>query len=210
MIILAAFCFFTLSCDNVSASKRQEAEKSYISAVEAYANRDYDKASELARTAFSRDKNFYQAYFLEGKILFFTDNMGDAEKLFSSLVSKYPSYTEARIWHIRCLILKEKYERAQKLLNKELSFNTTDWRIYYLYSLLSQKTNNYDQRLAMNRRAETILTDSAKVYLDLALTWYTLGLEDRAVLYLNKARNITGNNISLHDIENAVGKFFEE
>jgi tetratricopeptide (TPR) repeat protein len=203
------FCFFVLpaafsisACKNEAADAR--AEKTYLAAVEAYAEQQYDAALEFARAALRTDKNFYQAAFLEAKILFFQGNENEAEKLFLRLVKKYPLYTEARIWHIRCLIISGQNGKALSKLEEELSFNNTDWRVYYLYALLGQKTNNYEQRLSMNRKAEMALTESAKVYMDLALIWRALGMNSRAGDYFRKAEIVSGSNISMSRIENAL------
>jgi tetratricopeptide (TPR) repeat protein len=203
-----ALSFPLTACDR--KNKRIEAEKSYIAAVDAYAEGQYADSLELARRAILQDRNFYQAAFLEGRNLFFSDKMEDAKKIFAKLVSKYPEYTEARIWHIRCLILQGDLEAAKIILDKELSFNQTDWRIYNLYSLLAQKTDNYEERLAMNRRAESILTGSARIYLDMAITWRSLGLNDRAQAYLEKAQQVTGANVSLRELERAVDQLLRE
>jgi tetratricopeptide (TPR) repeat protein len=194
---------FSLASCNLKA-KRIEAEKAYIAAVDAYGAEKYDNSLEQVRRAIKLDRNFYQASFLEGKILFFSEKQSEAEKIFSGLTSKYPEFTEARIWHIRCLILKGDFEAAQKMLDKELSYNQTDWRIYSLYSLFAQRTNNYEERLTMNRRAETILSGSARVYIDMALVWHTLGLDDRAKTYIEKAQQVSGANIPFQELEKAL------
>jgi tetratricopeptide (TPR) repeat protein len=182
---------------------KAEAERAYIAATDAYGAEKYEEALTLVKQALSRDRKFYQAEFLKGKILFFAGGEGEADTIFAPLVSRYPEYTEARIWHIRCLILGGDFEKGRSLIERELSFNSSDWRIYYLYSLLAQKTGDYEKRLSMNRHAETALTDSAKVYMDMALAWQALGLEERAGDYLEKARHVSGANISLQ-------KFMEE
>jgi hypothetical protein len=73
-----------------------------------------------------------------------------------------------------------------------------------LYALLGQKTNNYEQRLSMNRKAETALAESAKVYMDLALIWRALGMNIRAGDYLRKAETVSGSNISMGRLESAL------
>jgi tetratricopeptide (TPR) repeat protein len=83
---------------------------------------------------------------------------------------------------------------AQRALDRELSFNPNDWRVLYLYALLAGNTGDYEKHLVMGRRAETALSDSAKVYLDMALTWRSLELEDRAEAYFEKARIVSGDN----------------
>ncbi|GHV39333.1 hypothetical protein AGMMS49546_11210 [Spirochaetia bacterium] len=198
---IALFFMFWALCIILSGCKGEhptaEAERAYIAAVEAYGAEKYEEAHDLVRQALSRDRKFYQAEFLEARILFFTGKEDGAAKIFAKLASRHREYTEARIWYIRCLILSGEYEKARGLIEGELSFNSSDWRIYYLYSLLAQKTGDYEKRLSMDRHAETVLTDSARVYMDMALTWQALGLEKRAADYLEKARTVSGSNVSL-------------
>jgi hypothetical protein len=46
--------------------------------------------------------------------------------------------------------------------------------------------------------------------MDQALAWYSLGMENRAKEYLEKARTITGANLSLRQLEDAVNQFLQE
>jgi tetratricopeptide (TPR) repeat protein len=175
----------------------------YVAAADAYAQERYAEALEYVRESLRLDARFYQARLLEGKILFFQDRREEAAQVFSKLSARHPEYTEARIWKLRCLVLMVRplgenqeaaINEAQGALDRELSFNPNDWRVLYLYALLSGNTGDYEKHLAMGRRAETALSDSAKVYLDMALTWRSLELEDRAELYFEKARIVSGGN----------------
>jgi tetratricopeptide (TPR) repeat protein len=181
---------------------RDRAEGMYIAAAEAYSQERYPEALEYLRESLRLDPNFYQARLLEGKILFFQNRTEEAEERFAKLAARYPEYTEARLWNLRCLVIsasssKKKREEALSALDRELSFNPTDWRVLYLYALLAGNTGDWEKRLSMGRRAEAALSDSAKVYLDMAITWHSLGLEDRAGLFLEKARIVSGKNLSL-------------
>lgn len=199
--LLAWLCigFLFFSC-----ARKEEANALYLSALQAFSREQYDKALESSESALRYDSSFYQAAFLKAKILFFRDDLPGAEKILHKLASKYPGYTEARIWLIRCTILREDYHKAAALLEKELSFNTGDWRVLYLYALLGRKTDNYELQLSMNRNAEAVLTDSAKVYMDLALGWQALGMESRAAGYLEKARTVSGSNLQLSMMEESI------
>jgi len=208
-IMLLAVSTTLISCDR-RITRRIEAEDLYIAAIEAYTEQQYADSLELVRRAISLDRNFYQASFLEGRILFFMDELVEAERVFSRLVSRHPAYTEARIWHIRSLILKNEFETAQELLDRELSFNQTDWRIYSLYSLLAQRTNDFEKRIAMNRRAENVLIGSSRVFIDMAIIWHTLGLNDRAQTYLEKAQSLIGTNLSFLELEAVINQLLQE
>jgi tetratricopeptide (TPR) repeat protein len=198
-IVLGGAILFSCASRN-----RGEAERAYLAAAEAYGEENYQEALAQVRRALKEDRGFYQAEFLLGKTLFFAGEEMEALEVFSRLVKRRPEYTEARLWRIRCLVLEGRYGEAANLLDRELSFNASDWRPLYLYALLAQKTGDYEKRLSMGRRAEMALSDSAKVYLDLAVAWYALELKDRAALYLKKAQTVSGSNIPLGRIEETL------
>ena len=200
--LILVFGLSLMSCDRTA--RRMEAESAYIAAIDAYQAEDFYNSLILVRRALELDRRFYQASFLKGKILFFTDRAEEAERVFSRLISRYPAYTEARIWYIRCLILKGEYGAAQDMLDRELSFNQTDWRIFSLYSLLAQRMNNYERRLAMNRRAVAVLSGSASVYIDMAFIWYSLGFNARAQIYLERAQHVSGSNVPFQELERVI------
>jgi tetratricopeptide (TPR) repeat protein len=185
----------------------ERAERAYLAAAEAYAEERFGEALEYAGESLKIDPDFYQARLLEGKILFFQDRPEKAAELFAALSAKHPEYTEARLWNLRCMVLSGKDpEEVQAALDRELSFNPSDWRVLYLYALLAGGRGDWEKRLSMGRRAESALSDSAKVYLDMALSWHSLGLKDRAALALEKARIVSGGNISLTRLGDAAAE----
>jgi len=131
-------------------------------------------------------KNF-QADFLEAKICFFTGDFLQGQKMLSVLTKNHPEFTEARLWEIRCCLMCEDLERAEELLKKEIVINPTDWRGFYLYSLLFQKKGSLDEELVMLKNAEISLEDSAKVYASMAKVWGVLGMQGREESYFKKA-----------------------
>ncbi|MDR2136340.1 MAG: tetratricopeptide repeat protein [Treponema sp.] len=229
---MAVFVIALIAACGSEIPSRDRAEGAYIAAAEAYSQERYAEALEYLRESLRLDPGFYQARLLEGKTLFFQNRMAEAAELFAKLAAKYPEYTEARLWNLRCLVLAasagnavsddaasgnasagdasagDAGQEAREALDRELSFNPTDWRVLYLYALLAGNTGDWEKRLSMGRRAETALSDSAKVYLDMALTWYSLGLEDRAQIFLEKARAVSGNNVSLGRLAELTGEFF--
>jgi tetratricopeptide (TPR) repeat protein len=200
-IILGLGAAMLFSC---GSRQNGEAGRAYLAAAEAYSGENYPEALAQARRAIKAERDFYQAEFLLGRALFFAGEEDEALMVFSRLVKRLPEYTEARLWRIRCLVLGGRYGEAESLLDRELSFNPSDWRPLYLYALLAQKTGDYEKRLSMGRQAETALNDSAKVYLDLAVAWYALELKDRAAAYLEKAQTVSGANIPFGRIEETL------
>ena len=182
VICILCSCIFIISCKNNAT-----AEKFYLSAVDSYAKHDFENALVFLKQAKKQDSSLYQAYFLEGKILFFQNDYEAAAKVFKKLAKKYPEYTDSRLFLIRCDIFLGNLLEAEKKLNKELSFNSTDWRIFYLYSLLYGKQNQLDKQLMMLNRTELAIKDTKKVYDNLAFLWDELGVRDKAVNYKVKS-----------------------
>lgn len=182
VICILCSCIFFVSCKNNAT-----AEKFYLSAVDSYAEHDFEKALVFLKQAKKQDSSLYQAQYLEGKILFFQNKYEDAAKIFEKLVKKYPQYTDSRLFLIRCNIFLGNLSEAEKKLNQELSFNSTDWRIFYLYSMLYGKQNQLDKQLMMLNRTELAIKDTKKVYDNLAFLWDELGVRDKAVNYKVKS-----------------------
>lgn len=182
VICILCSCIFFVSCKNNAT-----AEKFYLSAVDSYAEHDFENALVFLKQAKKQDSSLYQAQYLEGKILFFQNKYEDAAKIFEKLVKKYPQYTDSRLFLIRCNIFLGNLSEAEKKLNQELSFNSTDWRIFYLYSMLYGKQNQLDKQLMMLNRTELAIKDTKKVYDNLAFLWDELGVRDKAVNYKVKS-----------------------
>lgn len=160
----------------------------YLSALESYSQKDFSETLASCDSIIKNDKSFFQAELLRVKALCFLCDFETAEESIESLVKRVPQYTDARLWHIRLLILQEKFEQVAPLLEKELSLNETDWRIHYLKGLLDSRNENYSGQLVSLQQAERALSDGAKVYLDLTKLWLVLGMEDQAEKHLEKAR----------------------
>lgn len=200
IIIISVFTGFAfggtlLSLVLYSGHKKKNtgrAESLYVEAVQKYQQKQFGQALQLTKSAEKIDSQFYQAYLLEAKIHFFSSEYKEAQEILSRIRKKFPSFTDARIWNIRVLLILEQYREAEQLLTQELSFNATDWRVFYLYSLLAKKTESFDKQLVMLGYAETALTDAAKVYNDAASTWSALGVQERADTYFKMAKVIGG------------------
>lgn len=202
LVLTLLLCLLITSCkDKIS---KAEATKLYLSALDSYSNQKYDEASAYLVMLKKHDSKFYQADLLAGKIQFFQNDFLNALVTFKKLTKKYPQYVEARIWYIRTLIIAGQFELAKTLLETELSFNQTDWRIFYLYSLLEEKQGNIDKKIVMLNRAEMALSDSAKVYLELGEIWNLLDIQERSNEYNEKAKIIASSNESLNLLKNII------
>ncbi len=188
-----------------SCRSRFEAERIYVKATDFYARQELEKAMECVEKALKIDSSFYQAALLKAKLLYFNDDYNAAEKVLKKLVKRYPQFEEARIWRIRVYIAQKKFHDAENFLKEEMSFNQNDWRIFYLYSVLADKTGQMDKRLSMCKKAVEVLCDTEKVYVEMADLWLVLGMREHALDALDKAEVI-----SAHPNDIAQLKFYLE
>ena len=163
----------------------------YLSGLEAYSEKDFSTAEKICLEAVKQDKELFQAELLRIKSLFFLNELEKSHALLEKLLKKVPQYTDARLWYIRFMIFQENFQMAAALLEEELVFNETDWRIHYLKGLINSKNQDYSSQLAALQQAERALSDGAKVYLDLTRLWMVLGMDSQVETQLEKARVLT-------------------
>ena len=163
----------------------------YLSGLEAYSEKDFSTAEKICLEAVKQDKELFQAELLRIKSLFFLNELEKSHVLLEKLLKKVPQYTDARLWYIRFMIFQENFQMAAALLEEELIFNETDWRIHYLKGLINSKNQDYSSQLAALQQAERALSDGAKVYLDLTRLWLVLGMDSQVEKQLEKARVLT-------------------
>lgn len=197
--ILLLDCFLLFSCSN-----KNNAESFYVKAVESYSKKDFTAALNFADLTIKSDSSFYQAKLLKAKIFYFENSLEESSLILKKLIKKYPEYTDARIWFIRVLIAQEKYDEAEKYLIKELSFNSGDCRVFYQYGNLCGKLNRLDERLSMYRKAEKLLCENSKIYLELADIWLALGLKERALDELDKAELLSDEPQQIKELKDYI------
>ena len=195
------FLLFSLIFISSCKKNNEDATKLYLSALEEYSSKNLDQALAILKLAKQAGKSSPQIDFLTAKIYFFQNDYEECSKLLDKILKKNKDFTEARIWKIRCDIVSGNYELAEEELEREISLNMTDWRIFYLYSLLSQKNEKIDEQLIMLNNAEVCLQDAAKVFNSAAMTWGLLGMDEKEKLYLQKAKVLENSNIK-SEIEN--------
>ena len=188
ILLISLFVFLVISCS--PKYTEEDLIKLYLTALNFYSNEELEESKEYINMILQQDKNFYQAEFLLGKINFFQDNLINSKNIFYKLQRKYPEYIESKIWYIMTLILLKEYNQAQIVLDKSLSFNQTDWRIYYLYSLLETYRENYDKKIAYLKQAEECLRDSTKVYNELSQIYNFFELDNISSDYKLKEKTI--------------------
>lgn len=191
VVLLSVISIFIISCEK----NNDDSTKLYLSALEEYSSRNLDESLAILKLAKQSGKSTPQIDFLTAKIYFFQNKYDVSSKILDKLIKKNKDFTEARIWKIRCDIALEDYVLAKEELEKEITLNMTDWRIFYLYSLLSQKSKKIDEQLIMLNNAELCLQEAAKVFNSAAMTWGLLGMDEKENFYLQKAKILENQDI---------------
>lgn len=181
-ILMLTFTILLAGCKNAS-----QAQLLYFDAVKEYKEKNFENAKILTDKAISIKPDFYQAIFLKAKILFFTKDLKNAEQIFLKLCKKAPENFDCKLWLLRCFIFEGNFEKAENFINQMIQNNTEDWRLYYYKAQIAKQQNNFEEYFSSLNYAETFLTDSAAVYLDLGLIWHEFGLSDRSSIYYTKA-----------------------
>jgi tetratricopeptide (TPR) repeat protein len=182
--LVLALCFTACSDKDSSRSDFVEAEK-------CFSRKDFDGALLYARNSYKKDSSFINAKILEGKIYFFEGNFDESYKLFKKMHKKVERSQDALLYLIRTCLELDKLDEAENLIKDGLKFNSTDWQLYYLYSVLEGRRGNQDKRLAFCRKCRTLLTASEKLYVELAEIYLSLGLKSNAVSYLEQAKLVS-------------------
>ena len=199
LLIMCMLLVLFASCKNYS-----QVEELYKRAKEEYSKQEFEDSLNTTKKILSLDKNFYHARFLKSKILFFTEDYKNAEKELKKLCKKHPEFTEARLYLNRVLLQQNKLEEAEKMLLQELSLNQSDWRFYYQYALLAKKSEKLETLLSMCRRAEQVLSDTEKVYIEMAEFWIRLGRQTNAIRELDKASLVSNDSKSIEELKKTL------
>lgn len=189
IIFIISILFFGCKKDNSLANKL------YLQSLDAYSKNDFLLCIKLVEKAIDLNENLIQGKLLLAKSYFFLDENSKALKCLEKIIKDNPEFTDARIWNIRILIFSENFQQAKKYLENELRINQTDWRVYYLYSLLAKAEGDFETQISMLEKAEIALIDGAKVFGEISEIWQGLGLEERANENLNKQKIIIGSSL---------------
>ncbi|MBR5933931.1 MAG: hypothetical protein IK002_08110 [Treponema sp.] len=175
--------FFITGCKN-----KTRAEEFYLEAAKAYKEKNFANAENLIEKTLLYDRNNFQAEFLKGKILFFQKNYAASEKIFSKLTEKKHENIDVKLWLLRSLIFNDELEKAEVLIKKISECNNNDWRIFYWKAQIAKKKGDFETYFLCLNTADSYIREASKVYLDLAIIWNELGLQDRSNFYYEKEK----------------------
>ncbi|OHD19262.1 MAG: hypothetical protein A2087_09590 [Spirochaetes bacterium GWD1_61_31] len=111
------------SCDQ---SGKDLTARTYLSALQAYENQEFDQALRLAREAQGQDKSFAPAYNLAGRVLYTQSDFEGAAREFRRAFDLQNSSVDTRIWLARALVALEASDEALVVLNTVLADEDTN------------------------------------------------------------------------------------
>lgn len=170
-----------LSCLALGAcADKKSAGILYIKALDAYKQKDFLTAEAFINQCIKNDKKNKQAKFLKAKIHLFRSQYKEAFELFSDLYKSESDNKDIQRYLIQSLIFLEDYEKAEEEIQEALKKDKGDWRLYYYASIVAAKSNKVDQRLENLNLAKSALAPGAQVFFDLAFSWQSLGIKEKA------------------------------
>lgn len=158
----------------------EEAVALYLKAKEYYTQGDLDQAESSFREAAAVSDDFYQAEFMLGKTLYFTDKKEEAEELFTRLLRRLPEYREAELFYIRTCMESGKTGEAVRRTEKLLAFDSADPRLLYLRAQLYQLEEDLSASIDYFNKAALFGEEFARVFLDLGRIYYIFGMFEKA------------------------------
>lgn len=177
--ILLVGCLSALSC--APAPIPEQLLVAYAKAKEAYLRGDLDAAERELSSVIARRRDFHQAQFLLGKVLYFQNKSSDAERVFTGLLKRHARYNEAELWLVRIALQRGEVMHAEKKLQELLSFDPNDPRLLYLMGSLVQAKGDVKNALEFYQRAAAFGEELAKAHLESARLYYQFNLPDRAL-----------------------------
>ena len=168
-------CLAFASCANKKA-----AGILYIKALEAYNQKEFDDASAFINQCLECDKKNKQAKFLKAKIHLFRGEYDIAQKLFYDLYKSESDNKNIQRYLIQSLIFLEEYQKARQEIQAALKKDNGDWRLYYFASAVAAKERKVEERLENLSLAQSALAPGAQVFFDMAFSWQSLGIEEKA------------------------------
>lgn len=182
-IPLALACFIAPLNLGASCAKAETAEldKKYESALQAYAAGDKERSGQLLEDILKVDSNYTPALLMQAKILYYGQNMADAQEAFRTALRSDPESVDAAVGLARVLALEESgREEALQLANSAVGRSSTSVEAWYVKGLVHERRGEVDQAIAAYRTAANEGRRLALVHLQLGQLYRRAGLAPQA------------------------------
>lgn len=119
--------------------KKEELDKIYNNAFDAFFNKKYTKAIELTTETIDEDPNYYMGYNLRGIAKAYNRNLEEGLKDIDKALQIAPDYGYARFNKALAFELFGRYEEALTWYNKALEVEDYKWSYYGIASIYGRK-----------------------------------------------------------------------
>jgi len=208
-ILLAASVLFTallvISCKN----KEKDDEETwllYSRASAAYAQGRFDESAAMLEGL----RSFFPAQVLRAKALYFSNRVGESEKLLRGALRRNPGAGEASLFLARILREQGKDDEAREIAEALLRDNPQDIRALRLASDLAGHRGDNEDAAALLDRAAEASAETALVFVDRARLRWIAGNGAGALEDLRRAEILLPWNTSLsrgiRDLRTTIGE----
>ncbi|WP_028975357.1 tetratricopeptide repeat protein [Spirochaeta cellobiosiphila] len=181
-----------------SPQVKQEDISHYFEAKKSYTIGDLSGSIKTLEVLNKKSPHFYQAKFLLGKCYYMTDQYEKSEKILTKLMKDNPSYLEAGVWLSRTYIQLNQIDEAQKEAENLLSYNSDDPRLLGLMGNILEKKGDLHKAIDYYQRATLYEEELAKNRLYLSQIYSRLGVYDKSLSELKKAKSLLENDSPLN------------
>jgi len=203
--LLACVTVFFVSC-NKKEKDDEETWLLYGRASAAYANGRFEESAALLEEL----PSFFPAQVLRAKSLYFSNRVGESEKVLRGALRGNPGAGEASLFLARILREQGKEEEARLIAESLLRDNPQDIRALRLASDLAGQRGDTEDAAALLDRAAEASAETALVFVDRARLRWIAGNGSGALEDLRRAEMLLPWNTSLsrgiRDLRTTIGE----
>ncbi|TGK41262.1 tetratricopeptide repeat protein [Leptospira andrefontaineae] len=149
-VLLGLICIFGY----LVISKKSEVKALLSDALTSYKSNDLPKAKGLMLRVIEVDSSNPEAYFLLGKIEYYSKNFSDSLVSFENCVSSDPKRVDCMIWKAKAIYLVGKDVKAfDKAVNEIRSMGIESPEVFHLDGLRYELTGKLDKAIESYNRA---------------------------------------------------------
>lgn len=162
-------------------SRKSEVNALLSEAVSSYKSNDLPKAKGLMLRVIEVDSNHPEAYFLLGKIEYYSKNFPEALVNFENCVSSDPKRVDCMIWKAKAIYLVGKDVKAfDKAVNEIRSMGIESPEVFHLDGLRYEMTGKLDKAIESYNRAVDISSALSPTLIRLEEIYSKAGFKSKA------------------------------
>jgi tetratricopeptide (TPR) repeat protein len=197
--VILGFLFLFPGCrDHASPpSIPEETLKLYLKGKSAYLDGNIDEAESYFEKSVAASPGFYQAKLMLAKSCFYQGDSEVAASLLAELLERRPCFKGAELMLIRIHLEGHELDKAQKRLERLLSYDATDPRLLSLQARVCREQEDLSGALDFLKQACLFSEEYAHMYLELGRLYYQFGRKAKACGQLETALHLLGETSGL-------------